>query len=107
MRVTFENYKDITPEKNQGLIESLLTDLLELNTELENIQEPYRKLYIDYIMEHTEYSPERTDPCPDYYGMYRLVFEKNPYESVGTEMTIEELDNAMCVLINFVEFKLS
>ena len=39
--------------------------------------------------------------------MYKLVFEKNPYESVGTEMTIEELDSAMCILINFVEFKLS
>ena len=107
MRVTCENYKDIIPEKNQGLIESLLIDLLELNTELENIQEPYRKLYIDYITEHTEYSPERTDPCPDFYGMYKLVFEKNPYESVGTEMTIDELDSAMCILINFVEFKLS
>ena len=107
MRVTWENYKDIISEKNQGLIESLLIDLLELNTELENIQEPYRKLYIDYITEHTEYSPERTDPCPDYYGMYRLVFEKNPYESVGSEMTIDELDSAMCILINFVEFKLS
>ena len=107
MRVTWENYKDIIPEKNQGLIESLLIDLLELNTELENIQEPYRKLYIDYITEHTEYSPERTDPCPDYYGMYKLVFEKNHYESVGTEMTIDELDSALCILINFVEFKLS
>ena len=107
MIVTWENYKDIIPEKNQGLIESLLIDLLELNTELENIQEPYRKLYIDYITEHTEYSPERTDPCPDFYGMYRLVFEKNPYESVGNEMTIDELDSAMCILINFVEFKLS
>lgn len=107
MRVTFENYKDIIPEKNQRLIESLLIDLLEFNTELENIQEPYRKLYIDYITEHTEYSPERTDSCPDFYGMYRLIFEKNPYESVGTEMTIDELDSAMCILINFVEFKLS
>lgn len=107
MKVTFENYKDIIPEKDQNLIEALLCDLLELNTELENIQEPYRKLYIDYITDHTEYSPERTDPCPDFFGMYRLVFEKNSYESVGAEMTIDELDSAMCILINFIEFKLS
>lgn len=107
MKVTFENYKDIIPEKNQNLIEDLLYDLLEFNAELENIQEPYRKLYIDYITEHTEYSAERTDPCPDFFGMYRLVFEKNPYESVGAEMTIDELDSAMCILINFIEFKLS
>ena len=107
MRVTFENYKDIIPEKNQGLIESLLVDLLELNTELENTKESYKKLYIDYITEHTEYSPERTDPCPDYYGMYKLVFEQNPYESIGNEMSIDELDTTLCILINFVEFKLS
>ena len=107
MKITLDNYKDIIPEKDQIMIYGLLLDLFELNTELECIQEPYRKLYIDYITEHTEYSPERTDPCPDFYGMYRLVFEKNPYESVGNEMTIDELDSAMCILINFVEFKLS
>ena len=107
MKITLDNYKDIIPEKDQTMIYSLLLDLLELNTELENVQEPYRKLYIDYITEHTEYSPERTDPCPDFYGMYRLLFEKNPYESVGTEMTLDELDSALCILVNFIEFKLS
>lgn len=107
MKVTIDNYKKIIPKENQSLILGLLIDLEELNTELDDIQESYRKLYIDYITEHTEYSPERTDPCPDYYGMYKLVFEKNPYENVGTEMTIEELDSALCILINFVEFKLS
>ena len=107
MKVTIDNYKKIIPKENQSLMFGLLIDLEELNTELDDIQESYRKLYIDYITEHTEYSPERTDPCPDYYGMYKLVFEKNPYENVGTEMTIEELDSALCILINFVEFKLS
>lgn len=107
MRVTLDNYKDIIPKENQLLMHGLLLDLLELNTELENLQEPYRQLFIEYIDEHTEYSPERTDPCPDYYGMYKLLFENNPYESVGTEMDINELDTALCVLINFVESKLS
>jgi nitrate reductase assembly molybdenum cofactor insertion protein NarJ len=107
MKVTLDNYKDLIPKDNQLLMHALLEDLNELNTELENLQEPYRKLYIDYITEHTEYSTERTDPCPDYYGMYRLRFEKNPYETVGLEMTIKELDNVLCVLINFTEFKLS
>ena len=107
MKVTLDNYKDLIPKDNQLLMHALLEDLNELNTELENLQEPYRKLYIDYITEHTEYSTERTDPCPDYYGMYRLRFEKNSYETVGLEMTIKELDNALCVLINFTEFKLS
>lgn len=107
MKVTIDNYKELIPKEDQSLILGLIIDLEELNNELENKQEQYRKLYIDYITEHTEYSPERTDPCPDYYGMYKLIFEKNTSESVGCEMTIDELDSALCVLINFIEFKLS
>lgn len=107
MKITIDNYKKIIPKKDQSLMYGLLLDLEELNQELEDLQEPYRKLYIDYITEHTGYSPERTDPCPDYYGMYTLRFEKNQYEKIGTEMTIDELDSALCILINFVEFKLS
>lgn len=105
MKVTRENFKDI--ENNQGLLESLLIDLEELNQLLEDNGEAYRKLYIDYQDYHNEYSPERTDPCPDYYGLFSLRFEKNPYETVGDMMTLNELDNALFVLINFIEFKLS
>lgn len=105
MKVTRENFKDI--ENNQGLLESLLIDLEELNQLLEDKDEAYQKLYIDYQDYHNEYSPERTDPCPDYYGLFSLRFEKNPYETVGDMMTLEELDNALFILINFVEFKLS
>lgn len=105
MKVTRENFKDV--ENNQGLLESLLIDLEELNQLLEDNDEAYRKLYIDYQDYHNEYSPERTDPCPDYYGFFSLRFEKNPYETVGDMMTLEELDNALFVLINFIEFKLS
>ena len=105
MKVTRENFKDI--ENNQGLLESLLIDLEELNQLLEDKDEAYRKLYIDYQNYHNEYSPERTDPCPDYYGLFSLRFEKYPYETVGDMMTLEELDNALFILINFIEFKLS
>ena len=105
MKITIDNYKEYIPKENHLLMHGLLLDLEELNMALENMGDPYRKLYINYINEHTEYSPERVDPCPDYYGMYRLTFEKNPYENVGLEMTIDELDNALCVLINFVEFQ--
>ena len=105
MKVTRENFKDI--KNNRGLLESLLIDLEELNQLLEDKGEAYRKLYIDYQDYHNEYSPERTDPCPDYYGLFSLRFEKYPYETVGDMMTIEELDNALFVLINFIEFKLS
>ena len=79
----------------------------ELNQLLEDKDEAYRKLYIDYQDYHNEYSPERTDPCPDYYGLFSLRFEKNPYETVGDMMTLEELDTILCALVNFMEFKLS
>lgn len=107
MKITINNYKEYIPKNDQSLMYALLIDLEELNNLLIDKGETYRQLYIDYINEHTEYSLERTDPCPDYYGMYRLKFEKNIYETVGLEMTIDELDLTLCALINFTEFKLS
>lgn len=114
MKVTNENIKDITYiadcfniKHGKNILESLLIDLLELNTELENNGEKYRQLYIDYIDEHTEYSPERTDPCPDNYGYFALRFEKNPYETIGGIMSLNDIDTILCALINFEEFKLS
>lgn len=115
MRIIKENIKDIDYFQGfegdlsycKSLLVSLLTDLDELNQMLEDNGENYRKLYIEYIDSHTEWSAERTEPCPDYYGMFKLVFEKNPYECVGEPMNVLELDNAMLLLINFVEFKLS
>lgn len=102
MKLTYENYEQYVPKKDCSLMLALLIDLEELNSELES----YRKLYIDIQDYHDEYSPERTDPCPDYYGMYRLYPEKDPYNAIGTEMTIDDLDNALCLLINFMEIKL-
>ena len=114
MKVTKENIKDIkyifdyyNIENAKNVLESLLIDLLELNTELENKGEKHRQLYIDYIDEHTEYSPERTDPCPDFYGYFYLKFEKNPYITVGDVMDLNELDTVLCALINFEEARLS
>ena len=114
MKVTKENIKDIkyianyfNVETGKNILESLLIDLLELNTELENNGEKHRQLYIDYIDEYTEYSPERTDPCPDLYGYFYLKFEKNPYMNVGDVMDLNELDTVLCALINFEEARLS
>ena len=112
MKVTLESIKNIDYiegyELNYGitLLRALLDDVDDLNNLLKDKDESYRQIYIDYINEHTEYSPERIDPCPDYRGMFTLRFEKNPYETIGTEMTIDELDIALLILINFTEFKL-
>jgi len=114
MKVTKENIKDIKYIANylnidtgKSVLESLLINLLELNTELANHGELHRQLYIDYIDEHTGYSPERTDPCPDYYGYFSLRFEKNQYETVGDILSLNDLDTVLCALINFEESRLS
>ena len=95
MKLTINNYKEYVQNKDWALFEALLIDLEELNQLLEDKNEDYRKLYIDFENEHTQYSPERVDPCPDFYGFFSLRFEKNPYEIVGDYMTIEELDSIM------------
>ena len=111
MKVTTKNIKDIDffagvnnkVEYSQRLLEGLLVDLATLNTLLIDRHEEYRVLYIDYINEHTEYSPERTDPCPDFYGMFRLVFENDPSNNVGGEMYIDQLDMVLFALNEFEE----
>ena len=114
MKVTKENIKDINfiadyfnIDTGKSLLDSLLIDLLELNTELENKGEKHRQLYIDYEDQHTKYSSERIDPCPDNYGYFTLRFEKNPYETVGGIFSLNELDTVLCALINFEEARLS
>lgn len=98
-RLTFENYKDIVPEQEQNLIKSLMIDLGDIN---KIISFTHNSLYISLDTEHTEYSPERTDPCPDYYGFYRLHNSKDN-DTIGIEMTIDELDSNICTLFNFCE----
>lgn len=112
MKVTKSNIQNIsyiTGYTNiyiaRNILDSLLIDIVELNQLLEDKGESYRKIYIDYEENHTKYSPERTDPCPDYYGMFTLRFEKNHYETIGDSMTLNELDSVICALVNFTEFK--
>ena len=100
IQITLNNYKEIIPEKEQPLIKALLEDLTEINKIISFNTSNY--LWLSFEDEHTQYSPERTDPCPDYYGCYRL---HNSYDNdtIGLEMTIDELDMNLCTLINFCE----
>ena len=111
MKVTLNNINDIkyiydyhNQEIGKSILRSLMIDLKELNEMLIDKNQSNKQIYIDYENKHTEYSPERTDPCPDYYGMFSIRFEKNPYEKIGDMMTLNELDNAICLLSNFIEF---
>lgn len=106
MKVTKKNIysiKEIT-DSNKQLLYGLLEDIKELNTELLKLGFDEKILYIDYQDYHDEYSPERTDPCPDYYGYFTLRFISNKTEKCGIEMTIEELDKTVCSLINLIQF---
>jgi len=95
MIVTEENINRL-PEKEQGLIKALLKDIDDIN-----YHKPLNScnIYIEWIDKHTEYSPERVDPCPDYYGMYRIGREN---DFLGVEMTLDDLDIALCLLYNYL-----
>ena len=94
MIVTLKNIENVPiSAREQGLLNSLLIDLEEINHNLPLMP----TIYIDWIDEHTEYSPERVDPCPCYYGYYRL---RQGNKTLGIEMDLETLDYVMCVLYN-------
>ena len=93
MIVTENNIKDIPiSDKGKGLLNALLQDLEEIN---HNLPRKASNINIVWIDEHTEYSPERVDPCPDYYGMYRL---QQGNKTLGVEMDLEILDYVLAVL---------
>ena len=97
MKITEETIYNI-PEKEQPLVVALLNDLAEINHNLP-LHSP--NLELEWIDTHTEYSPERVDPCPDYYGMYRVI--RNG-DVLGVEMTLDELDTSLCLLYNFIVY---
>ena len=95
MKLTRKNFRNVIPLEEQEHLNALFDDLEDVNLYNKN------KLYIDWQDWHDEYSCERTDPCPDYYGYYRLKFQKNPNDCVCDVMTIDELDNALCILFSY------
>lgn len=91
---------DVLPEEERDLIHSLLDEITEINKNVNNHRNYFYHLEIDWQDYHNEYSPERVDPCPDYYGYYSLIEGK---KVIGDKMTIEELDNAIFIIKEFIE----
>lgn len=83
---------DKVPEHEQELLEALLRDLDEINSY------GYRELEVHWQDWHTD-----SEECPDFYGTYTLRV-KNSFETVGVEMTLDELNTNMCTLINYLEY---
>jgi len=85
------------------LLESLLDEVDNINEMIKEMQG--KRAYMSLISialenEHTEYSPERTDPCPDYYGFFYIIKDGIP---VGDAMSIDQLDESLSLLDDFVE----
>lgn len=79
------------------LLESLLDDLEIINSQ-NNIH-----VELHQVDKHTEWSPERTDPCPDYYGMYYFYIPETG-EILGDYMSIDDLNEIMFLLSEFSEY---
>ena len=91
---------DLLPDNERQLVISLLDEIKEINKEVNNHRNYFYHLEVDWQDYHNEYSPERVDPCPDYYGYYSLIEGK---KVIGDKMTIEELDNAIFIIKEFIE----
>ncbi len=105
MKLTLDNFESILKKYNKnvsdcemGLMRALLTDCNEYNTSRIFPHE----VEIHIITEHTKYSPEWTEPLPDYYGTYYIKYaDVDDYIIDGLD--IDGLDNAMFVLCGAFE----
>ena len=98
MKITSENIESLPiSDYEKGLLKALLIDIEEFNS-----LAPH-PIYIDYIDYHTEYSPERTDPCPDYFGFYR-IYSPDCEDFLGIEMNVDDLDISLCLLHNYITY---
>ena len=100
MKVTKENIHKIY-ENSESYAYKLLNSLLD---DLHIYNELYfpKELEIHYVTEHTEYSPEWTDPCPDYYGTFNIKWQDSS-DTINDGLTLYELDNNMCTLCQAFE----
>lgn len=84
MIVTTNNIKDLNISESEKKF--LHTDLMDIE-EINSITG--KEFFIHYQDWHDEYSPERTDPCPDYYGCFSIREKDNPHEDIGLKCATE------------------
>lgn len=93
-RITLDNIGsfEFINSKDKTLLISLINDLTELNSYIGGN-------FCIYVEDkHTEWSAERCDPCPDYYGYYMIGFDPDNNEYIGDYMDLNELDSALYIL---------
>lgn len=94
MRLTLETELEnieCIDKKDCGLLRSLLVDTFEQFTAYPIMLEIHVQDW------HNEYSAERTDPCPDYYGTYFIKWT-GCNDSIVAELDINALDSALCAI---------
>jgi len=96
MKIDAYSISTLTLE-HKNYINSLIEDVDDIN------RITGRNIYIDYQDFHNEYSPERTDPCPDYYGMFSLKDENG--ETVGDFGNLSDLDSLIFAIHCFVNYE--
>ena len=95
MQITKENL-NLLPEKERVYVNNLLDyDLQEINSFNKGI---FTLHWQDY---HDEYSPERTDPCPDFYGMYDI--RKDGKRVMYIPVTLVEVDEYLFFLLEVLK----
>lgn len=94
MKITKDNYK-VVPQSEEALLLALLEEL-ESNDVLPH------DIEIHWQSWHDEYSPERVDPCPDFYGTYAIKWEGSP-EYIARYMSVDDLDDHLCTLFSAFE----
>lgn len=103
MKLTKENIDTLPiPEKEKILMKCNIEDILEINDIIANVLKLKKTFYIYWQDYHDEYSPERVDPCPDFYGTYTIECEEHPGEVVGIHMNEQELEVAILTLFDFL-----
>lgn len=102
MKVTNDNL-NMLPEKERDLAKALLTDILEINNWSHvGGHGADKDVWLDWQDYHDEYSPERTDPCPDYYGYYAIMQKsKDGLEVICDKMPLKDIDWLVCGLLDY------
>lgn len=99
MRLNKQNIVNLPiNQQNRDSLSGLLTEVDDINNRLYPFSG--KKITVDFQDYHNEYSPERVDPCPDYFGYYRIYLGN---EQISPELTLSELDDHICTLLSFLE----
>lgn len=104
MIVTKETISNIDRDyyKSVTYLKALLEVISDINDKLHDLGLDYMQIRLEWEDQHSEYSPERVDPCPDYYGTYCLRRMNGHNDRIGENCSLEDIDEILLVLYDFI-----